>query len=294
MKVSGFSFIRNAIKYDYPIVEAVQSVLPLCDEFVIAIGKSDDATLELIKSIHSPKIKIIETVWDDSKRKDGVVLAEETNKAFHAIDEDSDWAFYIQGDELLHEQYLDAVREQMLRWKDFPEVDGLLFRYKHFYGSYDYVAISPRWYRHEIRIIRNRKNIYSYRDAQGFRKDNNKKLNVKRIDAFIYHYGWVKHPQFMQQKIENFGRLYHDDQWMETHIPKANEFDYSGIDLLTRFEGQHPHVMQERIVHTNWSFDHDLSKSNLSWKYRLKLLVEKWTGYQLFEYKNYRLLKNGE
>jgi hypothetical protein len=291
VKVTGFSFIRNAVKYDYPVVEAVCSALPVCDEFVIAVGKSEDNTLELIRSIGSPKIKIVETVWDDSKRAGGAVLADETDKAFRSIAEDSDWAFYIQGDEILHEQYHDTVRQAMLRWKDATEVDGLLFHYRHFYGSYDYVATSPHWYRKEIRIIRNRRDIYSYKDAQGFRKGNNQKLNVKQIEAYMYHYGWVRHPQYMQSKVQDFHRLYHDDQWVAHNVPHADEFDYSGIDMLSRFEGAHPKVMKARIERTNWVFDHDLSKRQLSWKYRFKMWVEKWTGRRLFEHKNYFLCK---
>lgn len=36
MKVSGFTFVRNAVKYDYPIVESIQSILPLVDEEIAA------------------------------------------------------------------------------------------------------------------------------------------------------------------------------------------------------------------------------------------------------------------
>jgi hypothetical protein len=98
MKVTGFTIIRNAIKYDYPVVEAILSILPICDEFVVAVGNSEDETLHLIKNIDSDKIKILETVWDDSLRKGGKVLAIETNKAFDAISKDSDWCFYIHSD----------------------------------------------------------------------------------------------------------------------------------------------------------------------------------------------------
>ena len=48
MKVCGFSFIRNAVKYDYPIVESIRSILPICDKFVVAVGNSEDNTLQLI------------------------------------------------------------------------------------------------------------------------------------------------------------------------------------------------------------------------------------------------------
>jgi glycosyltransferase involved in cell wall biosynthesis len=290
MKVAGFTFIRNALQYDYPVVEAITSILPLCDEFVVAVGNSTDDTLNLIKSIGSEKIRIIQTVWDDTIREGGKVLALETNKAFAAISPDADWAFYIQGDEVMHEQYRDTVYEAMRTYKDVKEVDGLLFKYVHFYGSYDYVADSRKWYRREIRIIRNNKTITSYKDAQGFRRKDNRKLQVKLIDAYIYHYGWVKHPKYQQQKQETFNKHWHDDTWMEKHIPKNVEFDYSGIDSLARFTGTHPKVMQPRIARVNWKFEHDISSKNISVKTCLLQIVEKYTGWRIGEYRNYKLL----
>lgn len=287
MKVTGFTIIRNAITYDYPIVEAIQSVLPICDNFVIAVGSSDDATLALIQSIDPDKIKIIETVWDDSLRKGGKVLADETNKAFKAIDDDSDWAFYIQGDEVVHQDYLNNIKNAMLKYKDDSKVDGLLFKYLHFFGSYDYLGSSPRWYPHEIRVIKNNKNIYSYRDAQGFRKDDNQKLKVKAIDAYMYHYGWVKDPQAQQRKQETFNALWHNDEWMEKNVIKAEAFDYSFIDALSQFKGTHPKVIQERIQKMNWTYDHDMSMNKMSIKHRFKLYMREHFNITI-GYKNYK------
>jgi hypothetical protein len=289
MKVTGFSFIRNAIKYDYPIVEAINSILPVCDEFVVAVGNSDDNTLELIKSIDVNKIRIIETVWEDSLREGGKVLAQETNKAFQAIDEDTDWCFYIQGDEVMHEKYHDAVYDGMMRWKDNQKVDGLLFKYTHFYGSYDYVGSSPRWYPREIRVVRNNKKIYSFRDAQGFRKDDNQILMVKPVDAYIYHYGWVKDPRSMQAKQQDFNKLWHSDEWVEKNVVKSEAFDYSVVDALEVFKGNHPKIMQSRINSTNWKFDHDLSMNRLKLKDRFKKMMMQNFGVEI-GYKNYRII----
>jgi len=286
MKVTGFSFIRNAIKYDYPIEEAIRSILPVCDDFVVAVGQSEDNTLELIQNIDPKKIKIIETVWDDSLREGGAVLAQETNKAFQAIGEDTDWAFYIQGDEVVHEKYLDTIYDGMWRWKEDKRVDGLLFKYLHFYGSYDYVAASPKWYTHEIRIVRNDRSIYSRNDAQSFRKADNRKLRVKELDAWIYHYGWVKDPRAMQRKQETFHKMWHDDEWLEKHVAKAEEFDYSQIDALEVFKGTHPAVMQERIKRKNWTFDYDPSFNRLSLRYKTKLFLRDRLGIDL-GYRNY-------
>jgi hypothetical protein len=289
MKVTGFSFVRNAIKFDYPIVEAITSILPLCDEFVVAVGKSEDDTLGLITSINSPKIKIIETIWDESLREGGRVLADETDKAFAAISTDTDWAFYIQGDEVVHEKYHPAILEAMRMWKDDKRVEGLLFNYLHFYGSYDYIADSRQWYRREIRVLKYNKDIRSFRDAQGFRI-NNRIIQVKPVDAFIYHYGWVKPPELQQAKQQHFHKMWHDDAWMEKNIPKVEQFDYSNIDSLALFKGTHPAVMQERINKKNWTFDFDPTKKKFSIKARLLYWIEKKTGWKVGEYKNYRLI----
>jgi hypothetical protein len=175
----------------------------------------------------------------------------------------------------------------MLKWKDHPEVDGLLFNYLHFYGSYDYVGSSGKWYPHEIRVVRKSDIIYSYRDAQGFRKGENQKLKVKPVDAYVYHYGWVKEPAAMQRKQESFNKLWHSDKWVDKNVAKSNEFDYSGIDALELFQGTHPLVMLDRIAKKNWKFDYDLSFSNLSMKDHFKKWLRKYTGIEI-GYKNYK------
>lgn len=287
MKVAGFSFIRNAIKYDYPIKEAIESILPLCDKVYIAVGKSDDDTRALVQSISVEKIVIIDTEWDDSLREGGRVLAVETDKAYAAIPDDVDWCFYIQGDEVFPEEYIEEIGSKMRAYKDDKRVDGLLFNYRHFYGSYDYIGAGTGWYAEEIRVIRRNKSFYSYRDAQGFRKGDNEKLQVIETSAYIHHYGWVKEPAAMQRKQESFHKLWHDDAWMEKHIAKAEEFDYSGIDMLERYKGEHPKWMQNRIKSKNWKFDYDISFNRMSIKERVKGMLKKYLGLD-FRYKNYR------
>lgn len=291
MKVCGFSFIRNAIQFDYPIVEAIQSILPLCDAFVVAVGKSEDSTLELIKSINSPKIRIIETVWDESLREGGKVLALETDKAFQYISEEYDWAFYIQGDEVVHEKYLPVIKEAMADHLEDKRIEGLLFKYVHFYGSYDYVGEALTWYRKEIRIIRNRKDIFSFKDAQGFRKRPNDKLCVRLIDACVHHYGWVRDPRALQQKNTSMHKFWHDDDWVDKNIAKADEFDYGDAESLSIFNGTHPKVMEARIQRKNWSFDRDLTKDRFTIKDKIRILVERLAGWRMGEYKNYKLVK---
>ena len=286
MKVAGFTFIRNAVQFQYPIVEAVRSILPLCEEVVIAVGDSSDNTRDLVASI-DPKVRIIDTVWDNSLKQGGKVLAIETNKAFHAITSDYDWCVYIQGDEVMHEDGHDEVIAAMRKWKDDKNVEGLLFKYRHFYGSYDYLGVNSHWYRNEIRVIKNDRSIYSYRDAQGFRKANNQKLNVKPLNAYIHHYGWVREPEAMQAKFDHFGTYYGVEEKEKTY---SGPFDYSNIDALEKFTGKHPSVMQDRIIRSNWQFDYDLSYNRLKFKDRFKNFVEKLTGKRPFDYHNYKII----
>ena len=181
----------------------------------------------------------------------------------------------------------------MLKYKDDKSVDGLLFKYLHFYGSYDYVGTSNNWYSNEIRIVKNDKNIYSYKDAQGFRKGNNEKLSVKPVNAFIHHYGWVKEPEKMQQKIYGTAKLWGGDDIDD--VKNKNQtytttFDYSAISALEKFTKNHPFLMQERIEKLNWKFDYDVTYNNYTLKEKFKNFLFKITGKRFFEYQNYKIV----
>jgi hypothetical protein len=290
MKISGFTIIKNAVINDYPIVEAILSILPVVDEMVVLIGDSADETKQLIQHINHPKIKIFDSVWDSSLRSGGSVLAVETNKALQLIDKNSTWAFYIQADEVVHEQYLPAIRNACERYASDKNVEGLLFNYLHFYGTYDYVGDSRKWYNKEVRIIRNDLSISSYKDAQGFRKQNNK-LHVKIIDAFIFHYGWVKSPEQMMKKRKEVGRFWVDDEGVKNFDQLPDEFNFEEYDSIAAFTGTHPQVMLERIKKKNWHINLDLNEKRFHIKDYLLYQFEKLTGIRMFDFKNYRLLK---
>lgn len=289
MKVSGFTFVKNAVQFDFPVVESIQSILPICDEMIVAVGKSDDDTLALIRSIKSDKVKIVETVWDDSLREGGHVLAQETNKAFDAISSDSDWALYIQADEVFHEDDLPKIKAAMQLWQNDKRVEGLLFDHINFYGSYGYVVDSHKWIKKEIRVVRNDKNIRSWCDAMSFRS-NGRKLRVKYVDATIYHYGWVKDPFVQKQKRMAFDKLWHEDEWIARQHGLTKEYDYSKIDCLAKFEDSHPQVMHERIKNADWKFNPvPMGFAKAPLRIRFLNWIRKRTGYNLGEFKNYRL-----
>jgi glycosyltransferase involved in cell wall biosynthesis len=289
MFISGFTFVRNAIKYDYPITEAIRSLLPLCDEVVVAVGQSDDETLALVESIRDPRIRIIHTIWDDDLRTGGQVLATETNKAMDAVSPKADWCIYIQADEVIHEASHAAIKAAMQTHLANQKVEGFLFDFTHFYGSYQYVGTARRWYRREVRIIRNDQSIRSWKDAQGFRRDG-QKLQVAHCHGQMFHYGWVKHPAQQQQKQRFFHTLWHDASWLDRHIGNQDRYQYDGSTPLTPFAGTHPAVMHDRVAAMNWTFKVDQRTARGSIKERLSAWFERLTGWRVGEYRNYREL----
>jgi len=293
MQVSGFSFVRNGIKLGYPVTEAIRSILPICDEFIIAVGKSEDDTLEQIKAIGDSKIRIIETEWDKDMFVHGQINSFQTNIALKECR--GDWCFYIQADEVVHEKFLPLIETEMKKFLHDDDVQGLLFDYLHFWGSYDYYQDSRRWYRHEIRIIKNNLGIESWESAQGFRRIG-RKVRVAKIDADIYHYGWVRPPKVMKEKQIAFQSLRHDEAWLQkTFADTPEEFDYGDPKYLVKFEETHPEVMTERIKELNWDFSKGKYAGNPHEKLfsRIRSYFEdKVIHYRIGEYKNYILLKN--
>ena len=73
MKVSGFTFIRNGSVLGYPYLESIRSILPVVDEFIVNVGFSSDDTLEQIKSIGDPKIRVVESAWNENMHDRGFV-----------------------------------------------------------------------------------------------------------------------------------------------------------------------------------------------------------------------------
>jgi glycosyltransferase involved in cell wall biosynthesis len=290
MFISGFTIIRNAILNDYPIVEAIQSILPVVDEMIVLVGDSTDETEHLIRSINSSKIKIHYSVWDMSLRSGGKVLAVETDKAKALINPQSDWAFYIQADEVIHEKYHAAILQGCAEHLSNAAVEGLLFDYLHFYGTYDYVGDSRKWYHKEVRIIRNNSTITAYKDAQGFRKGT-EKIRVKPIPAYVYHYGWVKSPEQMMQKQKNVSPYWLGDADMEKMLMNPAAWNFESFDSLEKFTGTHPNVMLDRINRKNWQVTLDISRKKFSFKNRLLYYFEKLTGIRPFDFRNYRVIR---
>lgn len=318
MRISGFSMGKNAVKLYYPMKQSVMSILPIVDEFVIALGDSDedDKTREQILSINSPKIRIIDTVWDIEKYPRGMEHAHQTDIAKNQCT--GDWLFYLQSDEVIHEKYLPVIRDRCEKLLPDPEIEGLLFNYIHFWGDYDHHQDGHCWYRKEIRIIRNHPDIHSWESAQSFRKipgfdgisyrqkEGTHKLKVADSGGWVYHYGWVRPPALMQNKIKVFSMNHRGkasvDQQVKDHL-YDRIFDYGNLTYLSRFNETHPSVMKEWIMNFNWKEQlrysgqrdttNPIKNKHERIKYRIVSWIEKYllAGKRMGEFRNYILLK---
>jgi len=318
MIISGFTMGKNARKLYYPMKQSVQSILPLVDEFIVVLGDSDadDKTHEEIESIGSDKIRIIDTVWDIEKYPRGMEHAHQTDIAKSYCK--GDWLFYLQSDEVVHEDDLPVIRKRCEELLDDKEVEGLLFNYIHFWGDFEHFQNSHCWYRKEIRIVRNRPDIHSWESAQSFRKigdfdgihyrkkENTQKLIVADSRARIFHYGWVRPPELMNSKIKSFSINHRGVKTvgeMEKMDLFTGYFDYGNLDKLPLYTGTHPAVMKDWIKQFNWkdrlrftgarrSLNKMISKHD-----RTRYVVISWIeknilfGARLGEFKNYILLK---
>lgn len=310
MKISGFSMGRNVGKLYYPVKASIMSVLPLVDEFVFALGDCDegDNTLKEIESINSDKIKIIHTKWDLEKYPRGMEHAHQTDIAKEACS--GDWLFYIQNDELVHEKYHEIIKEKCQKYLDDNEVEGFLFGYKHFFGDYDHYHFSHSWYKNEIRIIRNDKDIHSWESAQSFRRipefdglnyrvqKGTHKLKVVDSGAEIYHYGWVRPPKLMKEK-KRFFETNHFGAKIANERAK-DEFSYGNLKYLKKFEETHPEVLEDWKAKFDWKDELQYSGKTIGKKNKHEKLKERllsWIennllgGRTIGGFKNYVLLK---
>lgn len=294
--------VRNAEKYYFPVKESILSILPIVDEFIVALGDNDpnDHTRHAIESIHSDKIRILDRKWSEEDFIESKIFAVETNFALAQCT--GDWCFYLQADEVVHEDDLDKIVEDCQYYLNRKEVDGLLFHYYHFWGDYEHYLPFHGWYKNEIRIVRNKAGISSYKDAQSFRKNNFRKLNVAETDAHIYHYGWVRPPERMQSKKKEHDSIHHGMQQTEfAYRLQPGEFDYGPMNRIPQFKGNHPAVMMEFIQKLDWKHKLNYNKSSRparpsmkheKLKYRLLTFLENKLnrGKEFFGYANWNLI----
>lgn len=294
-KVSGFTFVRNAVKLDFPLEASIRSILPLCDEVVVNVGRSDDDTLGLVRALGEPKLRIIESEWDLSRGRS--VLADQTDIALRACR--FPWGVYIQADEVLHEGGIEALRRAIAAADPDPAVEGLVLRYVHLYGGLDTEMTGRQAYRREVRVVRlsPAAGLHSYLDAQGFRiGSDDRRVRCRLVDAEIFHYGWARPAEAIRQKWRTMDTFW----WNEAERAAGREGHADrGGPLLPWVPGLRPLGRPHPAAVARWVEARRRESEGLvgppAWTGRLRrhaLLdrVERLTGVRLFEFRNYTLI----
>jgi hypothetical protein len=289
LQVSGFTFVKNATRLDFPLEASLASLLPGVDELVVNVGRSDDDTLNRVHSLGDSRIRVIESEWDHSRGP--AMLADETARAMAACR--FPWGIYIQADEVLADGGAARIREIIERCHRDPRVEGVVVGYHHFYGGFDHVATNRSWYRRECRAVRldPELGVHSFRDAQGFRVgESDRRIRCVRSGAVMHHYGWARPAWALHAKREADLEIYH---WRKTQDPDRPLLPW--IPGIRRFEGQHPVVVHDWIADRRT--DEELIESRRIQSHHIRQLislgVERFTGWRPFEYRNYSVVAGG-
>ena len=271
MKVSAFTFIKNGQILGYPFLQSIQSILPIVDEFVINVGASEDETLDMIRSIQDKKIRIIQSKWNDGMHNRGYVYGQQ--KMIAQFNCTGDWAFYIEGDEVYHEEDLEKIHKSMKLHLNDSKVEALVFDFKHFYGNANTILDSPGWYRKEARIIKNSVRSYAPDGLFWLVLESNKKGRypwAKHTGASCYHYGWVRSQDQMNLKSTKVQKYWGGD---------PVKIDYTQMDqsIIRPFQGTHPKIVENWLPKDIGIFEVD-SSYKLTQKqknHRFKIKIEK-------------------
>jgi hypothetical protein len=286
VRISGFTIVRNAIKLDFPVEASIRSILPVCDEVVVNVGRSEDETLDLVRSISDPKIRILETEWDMSRRN--TVLGAETLRAMRACTHP--WGIYIQADEVLHEDGAAELAAAVRAHDADLRVEGLLVRYLHFYGGFQTIATHRRWYRREVRAVRldSALDIRPYQGAQGFRVGpEHRRIRARLTGAQMFHYGWARPAQALREKRE-LGKTMYPWRNADERLPLL-----AWIPGIKRFPGSHPAVAREWIERRLEDPERVIAPRRFQWhhlRYYVSGWIERLTGVRVFEFRNYTIV----
>lgn len=279
--------VKNATRLDFPVEASIRSVLPGVDEMIVNVGRSDDDTLERVRAIGDPRIRVIESEWDHSRGP--AMLADETERARRECS--GRWGIYIQADEVLDDGGAVRLRAIAEAHDRDSAVQGAVVDYRHFYGGFSKVAINRKWYRRECRMVRLRPDIgaHSFRDAQGFRVGpDDQRIRCVSSGVVMNHYGWARPAWALATKRSTDHGIY---PWRQHQDPDRPLLPW--IPGIRRFEGQHPEAVGQWIADREsgeqliapWQFDRRHPRLILS------ALVERLTGWRLMEYRNYRLIR---
>jgi len=291
MRISGFTFIRNGNVLGYPFVPSIRSLLPLCDEVIVNVPRSTDGTLESVRAIGDPKIRILESDWDDAEKVGDPIMRRHTDLPLAECS--GDWCVYIQGDEVLHEETIPVMRESLGRELPNAPVQGLLVDYTHFYGSFWTQVYSFGWYYKEVRVVRRDAGIRAWGGAQGFRTTDGQKLRVKDSGGRYFHYGFASEPSQARVRKVNLSTLYGDAKTTNEVAVRPARF-YADDQKVRPFTGSHPAVMRDIAAAATWTYQSRNPLIRFRREYfweDVAMIIKRYTGITLGVHKNYRLIK---
>ena len=155
--ISGFMIVKNVVSLGYPFLEAIVAVLPVCDEFLVSDGYSEDNTWEVLQVLREKlpeKVRLYRDRWRGGTES-GQVLSTMTNVLRDRCN--GDYCLYVQANEIIHEDSLEEIRKLPVLFPN-TEIFALPF--------YNIMGANLLWMvQFRKRLFKNEKYIISKGDA---------------------------------------------------------------------------------------------------------------------------------
>lgn len=257
MNISAFTLIKNAEKFQFPVIESINSLLPAVDHYLVNVGDSETHDLLFREFRNEPKVRLITFDWG-GKEKGTSFISEQTNLIMNAIG--TDYAFYLQADEVIHERDLYRIPSFI---KECEKEDrlGITLKYLHFAGDPNHVFKTYEdggdFYDRELRIFRNTGELVSFGDGQSFSSLTNgyfdprgpqpvlhQKERFLDSDIEVFHYSYLRDRKKLLEKkkyLEEFYKISEPDR--KENIPEDENGYFIDPEKTKEFKGSHPNVM---------------------------------------------------
>lgn len=159
MKISGYTYVKDAVSMDYPFVESIKTHLDFCDEVVVVDASTkNDGTKEALASLKKEaggKLKVFEATLDWSAPNYGVYDGVLKQTAREKCTGEFLWQF--DSDELIHGGDRSVLESLIRQSENLTKIPVLCLPIVEYWGSHDKVRIdvnSWKW-----RISRNHPEI---------------------------------------------------------------------------------------------------------------------------------------
>lgn len=253
--LSGFVCVRNAVKFDYCVEEAVKSLIPVCDEVVISYGgvygEEDDGTLEIVKGLVKMDSRV-RAVWYDWPNPERNIHWWTT------------WLNHAR-ERLLYDTMLGLDSDEVLDPAGYNQIRAMtstgcsaLFHRLNFWKDPQHLAPENRVCGTQVARL-GPTSAWMCSDEPFPAVNPNIRTKAEPFPSLrIFHYGFLRKPDAFVKKADAIQNMFFGstDARLAEQVAKGqrwDERDYFDGESLRKFDGQHPEVARAWLTERGYS-----------------------------------------